>query len=93
VLTVSGNFAFSLGLIANFFRLEWSLAMLVLSRKLQQQIVIPELNIRITVLSVGTNRVQLGIEAPNSIQITRPEVNGLRFANGVTSEWRQVVEV
>jgi hypothetical protein len=34
--------------------------MLVLSRKLQQQIVIPELNIRITVLSVGTNRVQLG---------------------------------
>lgn len=67
--------------------------MLVLSRKLQQQIVIPELNIRITVLSVGTNRVQLGIEAPNSIQITRPEINGLRFTTGVTSEWREVVEV
>ena len=67
--------------------------MLVLSRKLQQQIVIPELNIRITVLSVGTNRVQLGIEAPNSIQITRPEINGLRFTHGVTSEWREVVEV
>ncbi|MFO1000302.1 MAG: carbon storage regulator [Planctomycetaceae bacterium] len=67
--------------------------MLVLSRKLQQQIVIPDLNIRITVLSVGTNRVQLGIEAPNSVQITRPEINGLRFTNGVTSEWRQVVEV
>ena len=67
--------------------------MLVLSRKLQQQIVIPELNIRITVLSVGTNRVHLGIEAPNSIQITRPEISGVRFANGATSEWRQVVEV
>lgn len=67
--------------------------MLVLSRKLQQQIVIPELNIRITVLSVGTNRVQLGIEAPNSVQITRPEIGGLRSTHGVTSEWRQVVEV
>lgn len=48
--------------------------MLVLSRKVQQQILIPDLNIRITVLTVGTNRVQLGIEAPAGIQITRPEV-------------------
>ena len=48
--------------------------MLVLSRKVQQQILIPDLNIRITVLSVGTNRVQLGIEAPEGIQITRPEI-------------------
>lgn len=48
--------------------------MLVLSRKLQQQIFIPDLNIRITVLSVGRNRVQLGIDAPAEIQITRPEV-------------------
>lgn len=48
--------------------------MLVLSRKPQQQILIPGLNIRITVLSIGTNRVHLGIEAPNGIQITRPEI-------------------
>lgn len=48
--------------------------MLVLSRKVQQQILIPDLNIRITVLSVGTNRVQIGIEAPEGIQITRPEI-------------------
>ena len=47
--------------------------MLVLSRKIQEQILIPGLNIRLTVLSVGTNRVQLGIEAPKGIQITRPE--------------------
>jgi len=58
--------------------------MLVLSRKLQQQILIPDLNIRITVLSVGTNRVQLGIEAPRGIQVTRPEL--LRPTN------RQAVE-
>lgn len=48
--------------------------MLVLSRKPQQQIVIPGLNIRITVLGIGTNRVHLGIEAPNDVQITRPEI-------------------
>lgn len=67
--------------------------MLVLSRKLQQQIVIPGLNVRITVLSVGTNRVQLGIEAPDSIQITRPEINRLPSVDRAMSEWRQVVEV
>ena len=49
--------------------------MLVLSRKIQEQILIPGLNIRLTILSVGKNRVQLGIEAPKSIQITRPEAN------------------
>ncbi len=48
--------------------------MLVLSRKIQEQILIPGLNIRLTILSVGKNRVQVGIEAPNGIQITRPEV-------------------
>ncbi len=48
--------------------------MLVLSRKVQQQILVPDLNIRITILSVGTNRVQVGIEAPTGIQITRPEI-------------------
>ena len=47
--------------------------MLVLSRKIREQILIPGLNIRITVLSIGTNRVQLGIEAPPDVDITRPE--------------------
>ena len=47
--------------------------MLVLSRKTQEQILIPGLDIAITVLQVGGNRVQLGIDAPRHIQITRPE--------------------
>lgn len=47
--------------------------MLVLSRKTQEQILIPGLNIRLTVLSVGRNRVQIGIEAPKGVQITRPD--------------------
>jgi carbon storage regulator CsrA len=47
--------------------------MLVLSRKKQQQILIPGLDIRITVLSISAGRVQLGIEAPRGIEITRPD--------------------
>ncbi len=47
--------------------------MLVLSRKTQEQILIPEMNIRLTILSVGKNRVQVGIEAPKEIEITRPK--------------------
>ncbi|MDG1896234.1 MAG: carbon storage regulator [Fuerstiella sp.] len=47
--------------------------MLVLSRKLQEKILIPEFNISITVVSVGANRVQLGIDAPRAIEITRPD--------------------
>ena len=49
--------------------------MLVLSRKAGEEILIPELNITITVLSVGGNRVQLGIDAPKDVDITRPEAN------------------
>lgn len=55
--------------------------MLVLSRKIREQILIPGLNIRVTILSVGQNRVQLGIEAPADIQITRPELQ--RVLNSV----------
>lgn len=47
--------------------------MLVLSRKINEQILIPELNITLTILSVGKNRVQIGIDAPAEIRITRPE--------------------
>ncbi|MEZ6125325.1 MAG: carbon storage regulator [Planctomycetaceae bacterium] len=47
--------------------------MLVLSRKIREQIDFPELGIRLTVLSVGTNRVQVGIDAPDHVRITRPD--------------------
>ncbi|MCA9051582.1 MAG: carbon storage regulator [Planctomycetaceae bacterium] len=49
--------------------------MLILSRKTQEQIQIPGLGITLTVLSVGSNRVQLGIDAPRHIEITRPDAN------------------
>ena len=63
--------------------------MLVLSRKIQEQILIPGLNIRLTILSVGKNRVQLGIEAPQGIQITRPET----VRRSVEAHELQVLEV
>jgi carbon storage regulator CsrA len=56
--------------------------MLVLSRKPHQQIVIPSLNIRITVIQVAANRVQLGIDAPTGIRITRSEL-----AQGLDDKW------
>jgi len=59
--------------------------MLVLSRKLREQITIPGLDITVTVLSVGGNRVQLGIEAPAHIDISRPDTV-YRGDTGVNSQ-------
>lgn len=47
--------------------------MLVLSRKIQQTIEIPELGISIRVMSLGRSRVQLGITAPSEILVMRGE--------------------
>ncbi len=60
--------------------------MLVLSRKAQQQILIPGLDITITILEIGGNRVQLGIDAPRQVQITRPEV--VRPCAAISSDGR-----
>ncbi len=49
--------------------------MLILSRKTGEQIFIPELNITITVAKIGNSRVQLGIQAPQDIEITRPDAH------------------
>lgn len=47
--------------------------MLVLSRKLQQEILIGD-NVKITVLKVKGNTVRLGIEAPKSVRVVRGEL-------------------
>ncbi len=47
--------------------------MLVLSRKLQEGIVIDQ-NIRVTVLEVRGNRIRLGIEAPTAVTVRRSEL-------------------
>ena len=46
--------------------------MLVLSRRRNEQIAIPGLDITFTVLGIRGNRVQIGIQAPPDIEITRP---------------------
>jgi len=47
--------------------------MLVLSRKLQQEILIGD-NVKVTVLKVKGNTVRLGIEAPRSVRVVRAEL-------------------
>lgn len=47
--------------------------MLVLSRKLQQEITIGD-NVKVTVLKVKGNTVSLGIEAPRDVKVLRGEL-------------------
>lgn len=47
--------------------------MLVLTRKLNQEIVIGD-DIRITIVAVGNDQVKLGITAPRSIPVHRSEI-------------------
>jgi carbon storage regulator CsrA len=47
--------------------------MLVLSRKVNEEIVIGE-NIRVTVVRIAGNRIRLGITAPDDLKITRAEI-------------------
>ena len=49
--------------------------MLVLSRKQGQSVHFAELDIIVKVIAVKGSRVQLGIEAPRDITVTRPEKN------------------
>jgi carbon storage regulator len=49
-------------------------AMLVLSRKCGEQIVLPEQDIVVTVLEVRGEQVRLGISAPDAVRIYRQEI-------------------
>lgn len=48
--------------------------MLVLSRKLHESIVLPDLGITIRVIGVNGGRVRLGVEAPREVSIARGEI-------------------
>ncbi len=48
--------------------------MLVLSRRIGQEIVLPTLGITITVLRNNRNQVRLGIEAPREIRVVRSDI-------------------
>jgi carbon storage regulator len=51
--------------------------MLVLSRRLNQAIVIAG-HVRVTVLAITPNRVELGVEAPPEITVDREEIHQRR---------------
>ena len=55
--------------------------MLVLSRKVGQEIVLPECEVTITVLKIQGNKIGLGISAPAGIAVHRREV------------WRRITEL
>ncbi|MHB0956022.1 MAG: carbon storage regulator [Pirellulaceae bacterium] len=55
--------------------------MLVLSRKVGEQIVINE-NITVVVQRVAGNRISLGIKAPSQVQIIRGELKKTVTENG-----------
>ena len=48
--------------------------MLVLSRRLNQAIVIAG-EVRVTVLAITPSRIQLGVEAPREIMVDREEIH------------------
>ena len=67
---------------------EWKqkeLAMLVLSRRLNQTIVIAG-QVRVTVLAITPSRVEIGVEAPREITVDREETHLRRQAPGDPSQ-------
>lgn len=65
--------------------------MLVLSRKFGQRIVVPGLAITVTVLAIEGGKVQLGITAPDAIEVYREEVWS-RISKSVPEEKKDLPE-
>lgn len=59
--------------------------MLVISRKVGESIVISD-NIKITIVSLGSDKVTIGIDAPKDIKIIREELIETIEANKASSE-------
>jgi carbon storage regulator len=55
--------------------------MLVLCRRLGEVITIPSIDMRVTVIGIGSGRVKLGIEAPKSVDVYREEVEPKKEAS------------
>jgi carbon storage regulator len=48
--------------------------MLVLSRKIGEQIVMPDQEVVVTVVAIQGNRVRIGITAPSNVSVFREEI-------------------
>jgi carbon storage regulator len=70
--------------------------MLVLSRRIGEQIVVPGCDLTITVVKVKGHRVRLGLSAPEDVLIQRAEIARLDIpgaATGVSDHTRAASEV
>lgn len=54
--------------------------MLVLSRKPNQEVCLPDLGVSFRVLQIGKTSVRIGIDAPDEIHVLRGELSKLRQA-------------
>jgi carbon storage regulator len=59
--------------------------MLVLSRKIGERIVVPQFDLKITVVAVEGNAVRLGISGPVEISVYREEIWARRARPAATS--------
>jgi carbon storage regulator len=71
--------------------------MLVLSRKKNERILLPGLNVAFVVVEIRGDRVRLGIEAPMAVPIIRGELAGRKrkerkaapgLADGLATNWK-----
>lgn len=52
--------------------------MLVLTRRIGEDVLLPGVRVRITLLSVAGGRIRLGVEAPRTVQVLRGELPAVR---------------
>lgn len=67
------------------FEINREMAMLVLSRKLGEKIVIGD-NIVITVVKIDRNQIRIGIEAPHDVPVYREEIAPQRVMKSAEAE-------
>jgi carbon storage regulator len=61
--------------------------MLVLSRKVGEEIVMPDQGVTVTVVAVRGNRVRIGVSAPRDVSIYRKEIDPSEESNvGIGAE-------
>ena len=48
--------------------------MLVLTRRVGEEVVLPDVRVRLTVLSVSGGRIRLGVVAPDAVAVLRGEL-------------------
>jgi carbon storage regulator len=67
--------------------------MLVLNRRVGEQIVIPDCNLTVTVLDASGSRVRLGVDAPSSVSIRRGELPARGPAQGAVDTGKLIASL